>query len=157
MKTIEYKTIDKSSWKRGPWDDEPDKVQWTDKATGLPCLAVRQGFSGHWCGYVGVSGTHPNYGADYDRVEADAHGGLTFASKCSPGDESTSICHIVEHGEDDDVWWFGFDCAHLGDLSPNMSDHRGFYRDLGYVKNQIKSLTHQLERAICENKGENIL
>ena len=28
MKTIEYRTIDKSAWPRGEWDAEPDKMQW---------------------------------------------------------------------------------------------------------------------------------
>jgi hypothetical protein len=38
MDTIEYRTIDKSQWGPGPWQDEPDKKQWQDEATGLPCL-----------------------------------------------------------------------------------------------------------------------
>jgi hypothetical protein len=46
----EYRTIDKSAWGPGPWTDEPDKVQWTDTATGLPCLAKRNPRGGHWCG-----------------------------------------------------------------------------------------------------------
>ena len=41
METKEYRFVDKSDWDRGPWDDEPDKVQWQDVATGLPCIAVR--------------------------------------------------------------------------------------------------------------------
>jgi hypothetical protein len=31
-----YTTVDKSEWGAGPWNDEPDKVQFTDKETGLP-------------------------------------------------------------------------------------------------------------------------
>lgn len=40
MQTIEYTTIDKSSWGNEPWQNEPDKKQWQDKATLLPCLVV---------------------------------------------------------------------------------------------------------------------
>lgn len=99
METIEYRTIDKSSWSRGPWDDEPDKKQWRDPATGLACLIVRNHF-GNWCGYVGVPPAHPWHGLGYSdtipgRVKKEdwdyensiggaieVHGGLTFASEC---------------------------------------------------------------------------
>lgn len=42
MQTKQWTTIDKSAWPRGAWDDEPDKVQWQDPATGLPCLIDRK-------------------------------------------------------------------------------------------------------------------
>jgi hypothetical protein len=44
----------------GDWMGEPDKAQWPDPSTGLPCLAVRNRF-GVWCGYVGVSPGHRYY------------------------------------------------------------------------------------------------
>lgn len=78
MEALEYRTVDKSNWGNGPWQNEPDKCQWRDEATGLPCLIVR-GPSGALCGYVGVSEGHPAFGKDYDSVAADVHGGLTFA------------------------------------------------------------------------------
>jgi hypothetical protein len=50
MKRIEHRgVVDKSWWPRGPWDDEPDKVQWPDEATGLPCM-VKRGPVGSFCG-----------------------------------------------------------------------------------------------------------
>lgn len=65
MQAIEYRgIIDKSTWGDGPWQREPDKAQWQDEVTGLPCLAVRGPF-GSWCGYVGVVPTHPAHGLDY--------------------------------------------------------------------------------------------
>lgn len=82
MKAIEYKTIDKSGWGRGVWANEPDKIQWRDDSTGLPCLIVRNGL-GALCGYVGVAEAHRHYGKGYDDVGADVHGGLTFAAGCS--------------------------------------------------------------------------
>ena len=38
METKTYTTIDRAAlgWPAGPWDGEPDKVQWPDAATGLP-------------------------------------------------------------------------------------------------------------------------
>lgn len=159
----EWTFHDKSKWPdRGPWDLEPDKVQWTDKATGLPCLAVRNRV--HWCGYVGVSRSHPCYGLDYDAVyermpDLDVHGGLTFADRCSPGDPETEliICHVPEPGQSDDVWWLGFDCAHGGDYRPADNEvvarinaqypsPEGYetYRDLNYVRVEVAKLAGQL-------------
>jgi len=164
-----YTTIDKGSWGPGPWQDEPDKVQWKDETTGLDCLAVRTQHMGHWCGYVGVPQGHPLHEVDYDdayRVAARAkgidpdewwchdllavHGGLTYADHCADGPEETSICHVPQPGETDHVWWLGFDCAHAGDLSP-FSVARGFpsigvevYRTLDYVRAEVTSLAKQI-------------
>jgi hypothetical protein len=110
-----YPTREK--WPRGSWDNEPDKAQWPDPATGLPCLAVRNRF-GNWCGYVGVTSDHPLYCKQYGDIEdINVHGGLTFSAGCHPGGH---ICHVPEPGEPDDVWWLGFDCGHAGDFSPGQ-------------------------------------
>lgn len=83
MERIEYRNvIDKTEWARGAWDQEPDKIQWQDEATGLPCLIVR-GPSGALCGYVGVAPDHPWHGKDYDSCEVEVHWGLTFAHGCA--------------------------------------------------------------------------
>lgn len=39
--------IDKSAWGPGPWQDEPDRVEW--EHAGLPCLMVRSRDLGQWC------------------------------------------------------------------------------------------------------------
>ena len=44
----EYRTVDKSTWARGPWDTEPDKMQWRDEATGLDCLYEHDSPRGVW-------------------------------------------------------------------------------------------------------------
>jgi hypothetical protein len=153
MKTIEYRTVDKSAWPAGPWHDEPDKVQWQDEATGYPCLIVRN-CSGALCGYVGVGPDHPCYQMNYDDVGFEVHGGLTFSNKCQPGTEDHAICHKVEEGESDDVWWLGFDCAHGGDRSPryNYSDDDE-YRTIEYVKAEARSLARQLAAQSNEKNG----
>ena len=168
MKNLEWTTIDKSGWADGEWKNEPDKVQFSDETTGLPCLIVR-GPSGALCGYVGVTQGHPFYERDYDdcRHEClktdpddsygewiDVHGGLTFANKCRPNeDESKGICHTVESGEDDNVWWLGFDCAHADDYSPMHSGRKEacfqrhsseIYRTVSYVRGQCEHLAKQL-------------
>lgn len=83
MERIEYRNVvDKTDWTRGPWDSEPDKIQWQDEATGLPCMIVR-GPSGALCGYVGLLPGHPFHGKSYDDPNVDVHGGLTFGGHCA--------------------------------------------------------------------------
>lgn len=64
MQTREWTFRDKAAWGPGPWQDEPDKRQWIDPETGLPCLIVR-GPVGALCGYVCVSEGHPLFGVPY--------------------------------------------------------------------------------------------
>ena len=159
METKTYMTIDRTAlgWPAGPWDGEPDKMQWPDVLTGLPCLAVRHPSYGHWCGYVGLPPEHLMYGKGYNDVDFEAHGGLTFAESCSPGgDEAKGVCHIPAPGESDHVWWLGFDCGHTIDFSPHdVKDQavRGYpfmvetnrqYRTLAYVRQQCASLASQV-------------
>jgi hypothetical protein len=171
----------------GPWDEEVDKVQWQDPATGLPCL-INRGPSGSLCGYVGVDMKHPFYGVSYNQECADCHdreddgtyhycehkpesmlnvhGGLTYSGFCNPAEGDQGICHIVEEGEDDKIYWHGFDTAHGGDLCPgHMKIHNEVlakmrlenperwenyerdetYRDIEYVKAEVTQLAKQLK------------
>ncbi len=154
MRTIEYRTVNKSDWPRGEWDDEPDKMQWPDEATGLPCLIVRSGI-GAWCGYVGISEGHPLYGKDCndddDYLQLLVHGGVTFSARCQPQDDNShGVCHVPDPGEPDHVWWIGFDCAHAYDLSPG--NHRfphlrlreEEYRNVAFARAQCAELARQL-------------
>jgi hypothetical protein len=163
MSVTEYRTINKSAWQPGPWSDEPDKAQWYDEATGLPCLVVR-GPCGALCGYVGVRPGHPWHGVEYDSVETveedewgckspDVHGGLTFSAPCTHGaDPATGICHIPAPGDTDNIWWLGFDCAHAGDYTDMKYDNawrerfppRGdVYRDYDYARSECGKLAKQ--------------
>lgn len=152
---------DRAEWPAGPWDDEPDRDEWVDKTTGLPCIAQR-GPVGAWCGYVGVDKTHSWHGVIYHQVApgwthspetlVDVHGGLTYSDVCQP---KIGICHTPTDG-DDDRWWFGFDCAHAFDLAPGLlrilGDHgdRDVYRPLSYVRDQCAQLAAQLAAAAGE-------
>ena len=205
MPEISYHTIDKSNWGDGPWQNEPEKVQYFDDETGYPCLIKRVDHSGHLCGYVGIGPSHLLYKKSYkDLYDLDIkiHGGLTFSSFCQDMSEETwekfklqlekyrpkakkypegdaanfiqkwqpvidnyqiwkekaqseFICHIPNPSEPDNIWWFGFDCAHVGDYSSMVIQSLGFkgyhsrkeiYRDINYVKQEIKSLALQLQK-----------
>jgi len=165
----EYRYIDKSEWGDGPWQSEPDKAQWVDAATDLDCLLVRNPWSGHLCGYVGVPEGHPLFGLKYtdadDRAAPDedgyrefkVHGGLTFSDLCQEGGEETGICHAPAHGRPDRVWWFGFDAMHAWDLGPateallltelrhrRRSDPETVYRTAAYMQDQCAQLAAQI-------------
>lgn len=174
METIETRHADRAKLEAvpGPWADEPDRVQWPDAETGLPCLLTRNPYYGSLCGYVGVPEGHPLHGRDYGEEAVYealfAHGGVNFSQPCQ--EQEGGVCHIPGPGEPDSVWWFGFDCAHGGDLLPLMDrkpseilgDYlspalsgslakilqrldSGEYRDLAYVKAQCASLAQQLK------------
>lgn len=122
MAGMEHKTwatVDKSGWGPGPWQDEPDKEQWADGATGYACL-LKRGPVGALCGYVGVPAGHPWHGVGYDDIEPypEVHGGLTYSSLCQEGPEGETICHVAAPGEPEPLWWLGFDCAHAFDTWP---------------------------------------
>ena len=168
MTEQQHSPIDRTGWPPGPWDQEPDRVEFKT-AAGFPGLIVRHEI-GHWCGYVAVPPGHPCHGHgymseyekgadgwdDYDRPihnpvdSLSVHGGITYAEKCA-GD----VCHVPEPGEPDDVFWLGFDCAHAWDLSPrdwehgrNWPDHH--YRDAAYVRAECESLAEQLAAIVSK-------
>lgn len=147
------KPIDKSAWGDGPWQTEPDRVEF--EHAGLPCLMVRQPRSGHWCGYAAVPPGHPAHGKEYDSLDVNVHGGLTYGNRCSG-----QVCHVPKPGESDDVFWFGFDCAHSGDISPAYDRNLGryefeAYRDAEYVRRETERLAEQLAAiATQEPKAE---
>jgi len=133
--------IDRKNWRRGEWDNEPDRVDFIH--AGFSCF-IQRGPVGSWCGYVGVPSNHPSYEKHYNDVNVDVHGGLTYANKCNG-----HICHVPESGMPDDVWWLGFDMAHHMDYSPGMAQYdignRGMYRNMAYATHETKQLAEQLE------------
>lgn len=147
--------VDRSEWSAGPWDDEPDKISWTDEETELPCLLVRNGM-GAWCGYVAVEPGHPYWDRDYADVPASVHGGLTFSDFCRD-DEAIegAVCHVPEPGRPDNVFWFGFDAGHAFDLVPGFarlwrelgytSRHEASYRTAAYMRSECENLARQLK------------
>lgn len=82
-----------------PLPVKPFKIEREWVHAGLDCAVVQAREGMHRCGYVRVPSNHPAYNVDYNNVEADVHGGLTFGQADDEGNG----------------WWFGFDCAHFGD------------------------------------------
>lgn len=156
---------------------------WITKA-GFRAAVVMTRF-GHHCGYVGVPKGHPLHGAQYhdphpalqappegepvgkrspiailcaaldeSRMQSpemvfNVHGGITYSS----GENDYPV-------PSDGLWWFGYDCNHLGD-SPSYEvvqarrdqypyqpfmwgNTDGAFRDLDYCINECESLAQQI-------------
>jgi hypothetical protein len=134
----------------------PDRVLSRGREAGLEWLVTHNGM-GHRCGYVRVPRGHPWHGKGVDDVDAEAHGGLTFA-------EPDVGCG----GGPDDAWWLGFDAAHAFDApDPALPVEHGWpdlYTDFAvppaapgfpmwavrtqeYVESGCRSLCRQAARA----------
>lgn len=154
----DYFDYAREKWGEGPWTGEPDRVEF--RHHGYPCLLNRNPV-GAWCGYVAVPPGHPWHGLEYDDVQwhygLGVHGGLTFAGECGG-----HICHVVEPGEPDNVWWLGFDCAQAGDYVPGLEgllremraqrgrtapSADGVYRDIAYVTDEVRRLAESAQEA----------
>jgi hypothetical protein len=101
------------------------------------------------CGYVRIPGAHPWFEKDCSDIEAEVHGGLTFA-------KHGKACET--HGAKDE-WWIGFDCGHGGDapdktLPRTRPYHDPFpfehavVRDNAYVQAECESLCEQAAKAL---------
>lgn len=169
------------------------KVESVFEHEGLKCVVLMTSM-GHRCGYVGVPKEHPLHGKDYndkseylfmkdlenepigkrspisilsmafsdlsDNARIDyyfnVHGGITYAE----GNKTYPI-------ESDNLWWFGFDCAHYDDgkdldlaLEYGLIDRdyyektmeierlypsiRGTARSIEYCEDECRSLAKQL-------------
>ena len=148
--------ISREGWARGPWDDEPDRLEWRS-AAGYPALIVRNPM-GALCGYAAVPPGHPCHGVDHYDLSLSVHGGLTYSEHCQG-----EICHVPAPGEPGDVWWFGFDCGHGYDAKPGIQAlfaqaaaldpdplfeellaRTETYRTIEYVRAQVEALAAQL-------------
>lgn len=126
-------------WLQEKISQEGDKKEWT--AHGFLCLILRNPRMQNLCGYVGVNKDHHFFeqNVDDDDVQLDVHGGLTFAGAFE---------------DYPDLWFFGFDAAHGGDLVPRMvilnfyseiSGDLPEYRDMEYMTRETEKLAEQLQ------------
>lgn len=138
----------------GPWLTEPDEVWWVHQPTDLDCLARRNDM-GAWCGYVGVPSDHPAWMRDPFEVDTELEfsRSLNFAN-------TLAVPHPIE-GRNGDVYWLGFDCAHIFDVAPTsvafMTSLLGrepmlhsiftpTYKTLNYVRGEVTALAEELGR-----------
>ena len=115
--------------------------------SGLRAVVI-MGSRGTRCGYVGVPEGNRYFGLDYQVVNVEVHGGLTYSSS------STINSYPVKSTEP--LWWFGYDCSHAWDrpsdewLAQNPDMHYyhvssdSTHRTLGYCMDECESLSKQL-------------
>ena len=114
---------------------------------------------GHRCGYVGLPKGHKYEGKDYDEIDVEVHGGLTYAGQGN------------KYPVDGDESWIGFDYAHCGDakdltLVQELNDEHtydiirdietkyktgGEIRTTEYVENELIQLVRQLQAEESSN------
>lgn len=126
------------------WANEPDEQQWTyPDHTGEPSyvLTVHRNPLGAWCGYVGIPSDHALHGTPYGEApDFEVHGGLSYSDLAHP---------MGAYNADAGYWWFGFDCAHAGDLVPGivamgLGGDTDTYRDITFVMKNVQALADQL-------------
>jgi hypothetical protein len=94
------KSLDRSSWKPGPWDNEPDFIEWTTRA-GYPAWGGRLP-SGAWFGII--EAPYPKeYGQQFHHTMRDKYEGkITFGPGMVMKTEKEDISAYVlsmEHWE----------------------------------------------------------
>ena len=137
------------------WVDEPDAVSF--KHQGFDSKVLRMHFKdgpnhifgGFLNGYVRIPKDHVYYKKEYDDIECEVHGGLTY-------------CQAELDG-----WWIGFDCAHTFDIVPSMellyahdedmikirakypfsSVWKRSYKNINFVIEECKKLAEQMHNA----------
>jgi len=127
------------------------------EAYGLECRLVRT-YGKYWCGYVKVPKdsilshkipySKGQSGVEERLSEIEVHGGLTYAGdKFKTGD-----------------WWYGFDCAHAGDLviypletgdaTERSISNGDVYRNKKYVVEECMKLASQLFDILNEKQND---
>lgn len=69
-------------------------------------------------GYVLIPEGHELHGVDYNEIDVDVHGGLTFSELVT---EEMAERWGIFSPEDIGMWCIGFDTAHYGDTKENWS------------------------------------
>lgn len=129
--------MDKKLWGPGPWQDEPDMLEFTHKSHD--CVLIRNN-GGAWCGYAQIPEGHPwheDLGILDERI--DVHGGVTYQG----------------NRMGDGRYFVGFDCAHWQDLTPGYAAAINLLSDGPFKKMQTQ-MNEILERKNEENTYRDI-
>ena len=97
--------------------------------------------AGYANGYVAVPKDHPYYGKDYDDIEINIHGGLTFSNSGSYILKEWENIEMIEGTSRDleNSWVFGFDTCHCGD-NLNIWPIEAVIEETLRLKNQLEEV-----------------
>lgn len=127
-----------------PWKLEPNYLNFI--IDGFDCIINRVAPVGHLCGYVAVPLKHPAaQEEDAYSLDLHVHGGITFSQV---GMKDSMFYPKNKSGHN--LFWIGFDCAHYGDMTPQLYkitglQQSGTYRTVAYVRKEIENLVRQLK------------
>lgn len=157
---VSENTIDKSGWDDGEWNNEPDKIKWSQTINNYTYKCkIRRTNLGILVGYVVVTKDHPVCDID-GPLDFNVHGGITY---CGKNPKDVYSLSDVSKPSDNGEKWLGFDCCHILDYVPNdpvrriiqtrsVANNSSFYppshkiyKNIEFVTNQINSLIEQLE------------
>lgn len=108
-----------------------------------------KGDCGYANGYVAVPPEHPYHGKDYDKVDVDIHGGLTFDAsaeeiKNAPNDNWKRLEFLGDETELPDGYWvFGFDTLHCDDSLQSWPRERCVEETLK-LKDQLEQMSNNV-------------
>lgn len=87
-------------------------VQKEWEAHGFKCrvIAIKLSYYSSCNGYVAIPKGHPSYGKDYDDIDVDVHGGVTYAKF---GCDEPVMGEILRPNSE--LYWIGFDTLHAMD------------------------------------------
>lgn len=108
----------------GEWIDELDVAEFDH--LGYKCR-VERGQFGSLCGYIYIPKDHPWHGKDYDDLDVQVHGGLTYAEY------------------EDDLFLIGYDCSHSRDIIPCQEKLMKCTRK---IKKRVQDIRQQQARRI---------
>ena len=175
--------------KKREWESEPDLEVF--ESHGYRCVISRNKSLKSLNGYVGIPATHPLFGtetAEHNECLAllkarrlnsppMEHEGIYVMLGMLVGSDdvlSTPSGAFIVHGglsysnmkcppdfQDDNLWYFGFDCGHAWDFQPGMAEllfrlsdplymeemeesAGQVYRNMDYVRDEVMSLADQL-------------
>lgn len=115
------------------------KKEW--EAHGFRCQVLDSPFSGY-NGYVAVSRDHPYHGESYWDFDVSVHGGVTFAKFGNNEERDGEILW-----PDPELYWIGFDTAHLGDwvgYAPERGGRRWSVEDVAKETEQLAKQLRQI-------------
>lgn len=113
----------------GEWVLEGDEVSFVYEE--YPCFIHRDTKGGFLYGFVEVKSDNVFYGfTDLENCPIKVHGGIT----CSMKSKRPPFTR----------WLIGFDCAHDGDLAPDLEFTSGTYRNIEFVTDELHKMVHQI-------------
>jgi hypothetical protein len=118
------------------------------EAHGFKCRVLDSPFQGY-NGYVAVQKNHPIFGLSYNDFDINVHGGITFADFGKDELDSKSGEMLWPNPE---LYWIGFDTAHLGDWVGYEPDRPGRKWSIEDVAQETEQIAKQLKQMIDGEK-----